>query len=287
MAMRKEGFFNGQNDFELYFQVWECDQPCGTIVLTHGLAEHSECYSDFAQRLNNFNWNVYAWDLRGHGRSHGRRGYVDHFSNYSRDLGLFVRKILVMEEDRENPLVLFGHSMGGLITALALLEGQVEAPNAVVLSSPEFGLKIKVPWFKKKAASCLGQVMPQLTMWNEIQYRDLTRDEEMIKTFGKDPLRHDKISPPVFLGMLEGFNTIREMAPQWQWPLLLQVGGSDPITDPQAAVDFFEQIPTTQKELHIYNDSLHEIYNDLDKDRVYQDLKIFLNPLRATKEAST
>jgi alpha-beta hydrolase superfamily lysophospholipase len=277
MLTRFEGSFLAFDQIELFFQTWIDSAPRGTIVITHGLSEHSECYHALAKSLAAEGWQVFAWDLRGHGRSDGKRGLARNLSEFEQDLDIFVNKIVRTErKSTTGPLILFGHSMGGLITLRALVSGL--HADALVLSSPALGLSVKVPAIKHKIAIYANKWAPTLTLYNEIKYTDLTRDGEMIKLYQKDNLRHDKISPGIFLSMLESFDLITGQAEKIKLPVLMQLAGEDRIVSSEASRAFFEKLPGKKNHLEIYPESYHETYNDLDRDRVISDLKKFINP---------
>lgn len=279
MLQRFEGYFRGSDDTELFYQTWTNDKIRGTFVITHGLAEHSECYHHVAKELCDDGWKVVAWDLRGHGRSEGKRGYVKDFSMFVDDLGRFIKTIAVKDGGNKDGgnVVMFGHSMGGLITVRYL---QTHAPQiaALCLSSPALGLSAKVPKLKEALAHVAVKWVPTLTMYNEIKYEDLTRDEEMLKSHQLDTLRHDKISPGLFLGMVDGFTAAHEQASELKYPVLMQLSGEDRLVSTEASREFFEHLPNKNKELHIYADSLHEVFNDRDRSKAIADLKKFINP---------
>lgn len=274
MAQRFEGQFEGFDQTELFFQTWTPENIRGVLLLTHGLAEHSECYHTLARALSDDGWLVYAWDMRGHGRSEGKRGYVADISNLIDDLECFYR--LISAKHRDQNLVLFGHSLGGLVT-LRFLESKQVNYAAVALSSPCVGLSIPVPKFKEKLAHVANRWLPTLTMHNEIKYEDLTRDEEQIRSYHADALRHDKISPGLFLGMVDNFPLVFEHAAELKQPVLMQLAGQDRLVSTQAARELFEKLPNKKNQLIVYPESYHEIFNDLDRDKVTADLKKFLN----------
>ncbi len=276
MPQRFEGHFKGSDQTELFFQTWNPDKdPArGIFVITHGLAEHSECYATLAKILAEDGWQVYAWDMRGHGRSEGKRGYVKNLSYYVDDLEVFFQ--MITKEAQGKNIVLFGHSMGGLVT-LRYLQSKRVKYAALVLSSPLLGLKLQVPKLKEAAARLAVKWLPTLTMYNEVKYEDLTRDEEMRQAYAKDNLRHDKISPGLFLSMLDNFPLAMQNATEIQSPVLMQIAGEDKIVSPDAERQFYDKL-TGKKQVEIYPDSYHESYNDLDRDKVIADLKKFIHP---------
>lgn len=274
MLQRHEGYFQGSDQNELFFQTWTPDKVRGTVVITHGLAEHSECYHPLARTLSDDGWRVFAWDLRGHGRSEGKRGFVLNISSFIDDFDIFLK--LVRKQSPEFTPILFGHSTGGLITLRGI---QIHKPDytALALSSPAVGLSIPVPKLKEKLAHFAIKWMPTLTMSNEIKYSDLTRDEEMRQSYVKDALRHDKISPGLFLSMVDNFPLALEHAPEIEKPVLMQLAGDDRLVSTSAARTLFEQLTNKKNQLVLYPESYHEIFNDLDREQAIADLKKFIN----------
>lgn len=278
---RSEGHFQSRQT-ELFHQSWTSPQNRATLVLTHGMGEHSEAYVRSADALAKLGWNIHAWDLRGHGRSEGKRGHVDHFTDYTGDLSQFLL-YLQKNELLKQPFALLGHSMGGLITLKYLLDETREGasddpkPRACVLSSPLLDFGLKVPIVKDMAAKVLRQIWPSLTLYNEIKYTELTRDPEWLKTYEKDPLRHDKISPALYDGMITTMLDVREHADQITLPLCLLCAGTDKIVSVAAEKTLFEKLGSTRKKMIVYEESYHEIFNDLDRERAFRDLTSFLH----------
>lgn len=283
MLQRFEGHFIGSDDSELFFQSWTKDEPAqGTVIITHGLAEHSECYHPLAKVLAENNWHVIAWDLRGHGRSEGKRGYVRDFNDYERDLENLVNVVRRQTQVPEAPFILFGHSMGGLITLQYLIRSKQKKPDGACFSSPALGLSVQVPPLKEKIALIAEKWMPTLTLHNEIKYQDLSRDEKMVESYPRDNLRHDKVSPALFLGMLRAFKEVQENASEVTLPVLFQLSGDDRLVSAEASREFFSKLPNKKNQILIYPDSYHEIYNDLDRENVIADLKRFLGGFKRT-----
>jgi alpha-beta hydrolase superfamily lysophospholipase len=277
MAKRFEGHFKGSDQNELFFQTWTPDSVRGVVVITHGLAEHSECYHPLAKSLSDDGWCVCAWDMRGHGRSEGKRGFVLNISSYIDDFDCFLNAMSRETKVKPENLVLFGHSLGGLVT-LRYAQTHDRPYAALALSSPALGLSLPVPKLKEVLANFAIKWFPTITMFNEIKYTDLTHDEDMIKLYQTDNLRHDKISPGLFLSMVENFKEAAAAVESLRQPVLMQVAGEDRLVSTPAARDFFERLPNKKSQLEIYAESYHEIYNDFEKDKAIADLKKFINP---------
>ncbi|HKT96511.1 MAG TPA: alpha/beta fold hydrolase, partial [Paraburkholderia sp.] len=116
---------------ELPLYVWHAETvaPRAAIALIHGLAEHAGRYAALAARLNAAGIDVYAIDLRGHGRAGGRRAWVTRFDDYLDDAQALVEHAATPCSARKTPLFLMGHSMGGAIAALYAIE---RAPHSGV-----------------------------------------------------------------------------------------------------------------------------------------------------------
>lgn len=278
MAVKRfETHIKGSQGQELYFQGWTPDgQVRGSLLITHGQAEHSDCYQALADSLAKDGWHVFAWDLIGHGRSEGQRGYVDNFQTYVEDFKVVI-DYLRHTHPPQGPFILFSHSMGGLICLEALLDEDLGEITAAVFSSPALGFAVEVPTYKKGLAHIANKVFPQLTLYNEVGYEILSRDEEMLKTYERDTLRHSRISSSVFFGFLEGFERLPKEAEKINLPIFFQLPGEDRLISTPASQEVYEKLPHPKNRLEIYHDSFHEIYNDLDREKAISDLKNFIN----------
>ena len=276
---RVEGHFLSRST-ELFYQRWINPTARATLVLTHGLGEHSESYVKSAESIAKLGYSIIAWDLRGHGRSSGKRGHVDHFSDYTTDLSQLLLH-LQKNGQLDQPFALLAHSMGGLITLKYLIEESRDGasddprPKACVLSSPLLGVALKVPVIKSLAADVLFKIWPSMTLANEIQYTDLTRDPEWLKTYPKDSLRHDKISPALYHGMNDAMADVLARADQVKLPIAILAAGDDKIVNVEVTKQVFEKLGSSQKMMKVYEGNYHEIFNDLDRETVFRDLDQF------------
>ena len=283
MTTRTEGHFNGYNNADLFYQTWSIPSPRGTLVVTHGMAEHSESYARFAEGMNKRGWNVIAWDCRGHGKSDGKRGYIEDFAWFSEDLKLFTDHLKKISSFKK-PFFLVAHSMGGLILLKSLLNYGSMGATAVSLSSPLLGIAIKVPPAKDFAAKLLRKVLPTFTMANELHYEHLSHDADVVSSYSKDIMRHDKISPALYFGMLETIAEVGNHHLHVNIPLLMQLAGDDRVVKREASEEFFEKIDAEEKKKIVYDDFYHEIFNESGREKVYDDLNSFFDNAIKTSE---
>ena len=273
---RQEDRLRSFDGTEIYLQMWQAPEAKGLLVVTHGLAEHSECYSRIIERWDLRHWDVVAWDLRGHGHSEGQRGYIERFSDFTKDFNQVLAYLNDRSKLAERPLVLFGHSMGALITFSTALLYHNWPISGVVLSSPLFGVALKVPYWKDKAASILAEYLPRLTLSNEINLNHLTHDDKLVTQFERDPLRHEKVSPSLYLALQNQMVWAAEHAHQWKLPIQFQMAGDDRIVSLDKANEVFETIETSNKQKFVYDNFYHEIFNELGCETVDDDFKDFL-----------
>lgn len=281
MYRRHEGFLQGHDHTQLFFQVWENPEATGTIIIHPGQGEHSECYNRVVEAVKDHRWSVWCLDARGHGRSDGKRGYAANFEDYVRDYKIFLRKVLADSRVTGKPVVLLSHSMGGLIQLKTLIDEPDVKVTAQVCSAPLLGLALPVPPWKSNAAQLMNRIYPKITMWNEIRNEQLTRDLDIIREFEHDVLRHDSISPGVFLGFQPAWEYVRQNAAQIKTPALFQLPEKDPVVSTEASLDVFAQLGTSAKELKVYGDGArHEMYNDIHRQTVFKDLNDYLDQVR-------
>ena len=155
------------------------------LLLIHGIAEHAGRHADVASRLASVGSETHAYDLRGFGASAGRRAYIDRWSEHHDDVE--DRLAAIRAVAGALPVVLYGHSMGGLIAlGYVLAEPPRRQPDLLVLSAP--AIAARVARWKRALADVLGRVAPRLEIPNELPPGGLSRDEEVEVAYRSDPL---------------------------------------------------------------------------------------------------
>jgi len=271
-----EAFFNGYQETRLFYQFWEAKNPKANLIITHGHGEHSECYLRVVEALSDLPLRIFAWDLRGHGRSEGLRGYALNFEDYNRDYEALMMHLQREHQIFQKPLFLLAHSMGALIQLKALTENIHWPVTAQALSSPMMGISVEVPLIKDLGAVALRMFLPKVTMGNELSYDDLSRDPVIHQEYDRDVLRHAQMSSGVYLGSLAAMELVKAKVQRIQVPTLLQIAEKDPVVSTEKNLAMFKKLGSKEKLLKVYPDRKHELFNDLGREEVLHDLHDFL-----------
>jgi alpha-beta hydrolase superfamily lysophospholipase len=215
-----------------------------------------------------------ALDFRGHGRSPGRRGVVRRYDELVGDFRAVVSWVRRRRPDL--PLFALGHSNGGQVVlryALAPDEGVV----GVIASNPSIRIAMPVPPAKLKVGKLLLSLAPWITLRADAPSSLLTRDPEMQERHRTDGLRHSRMSAPLFFGMVEGGEMLLSRAGEIRVPILMLVGGSDPVINPESNRELHERLGSADKTLLLYPRMLHEPFNELGREQVFDDLSRWID----------
>ena len=154
------------------------DPSKGSVILVHGLGEHSKRYEKLIQMLNKKGYAVHVFDWPGHGKSTGKKGRT------TIEEGINIIDAIV-NKNKVKPF-LFGHSMGGL-TAIRCIELFPEKIKGIVLSAPELAFDERISSNLIKLSEILSHILPTITVNNRIIPEELSRNEESVKKYLKDP----------------------------------------------------------------------------------------------------
>lgn len=236
---------------------WDPPEPRGRVVLVHGYGEHGGRYGGTAAWLNGLGWSVSAQDHRGFGRSGGPRGDGPGLDAFVEDLHGF----LAGERLPDRPLVVLGHSFGGLVSLLALA-GRPGLADAAVLTSPALVLR-PLPRSLRILRRVLLRLAPHLSV-DLPNNKDLVcSDPAEVERYWTDPLCHRHISAAFHAGFEEGWNRLLPRAPGLDLPLLVLEAGEDTVADPDAADPFWARVPPAGLTRIRLAGFRHEILHDL------------------------
>lgn len=260
--------------------LWGRQRPRAVVLVVHGLGEHAWRYNALANQLNDWGFLVRAYDQRGHGESSGKKGCLPANDTLVRDLSDVLGDTYAsLCRKGEIPLVLLGHSMGGLVAALHVAQQGIgnDLPwvDALVLSSPALdpGLTLMQRWL----LLILPKVLPNLTAANGLDPQLISHDPDVVAAYIADPQVHDRISPRLGRFIADGGPQVQARASEWLVPTLLMFAGSDGLVDANGSRRFAAAAPPEVVQAHCFEDLYHELFNELDRNAVLDHLRSWLN----------
>ncbi len=249
-------------------------RPRAVVLLVHGLGEHAWRYDHLAIQLNAWGFCVRAFDQRGHGDSYGKPGVLP-----SDDALLDDLKELV-EDTREHmcerwgcPLIVLGHSMGGLVAALFVLR-QLAPVDGLVLSSPALDPGLR--GLQKSLVEVLYRVAPNWALPSGLDTSKISHDEAVVRAYQKDRRVHNRISARLARFVVRGGTQVMAGAPTWRVPTLLMYAGDDHLVQAAASLAFSKAAPPEVVTSHCLEGQYHEVFNEKDNRPAFAHLKAWL-----------
>ena len=264
-----ESTFSGFGGLELYYQCWRPEgEPTAALAVVHGFGEHSGRYDNVVGWFVPQGYAVHAFDLRGHGRSPGPRGYVNEWAEFREDVKSFLE--LVHEQEPGRPVVLLGHSMGGLI----VLESVLHHPGGlagVIASGPTLA-QVGVSPLLMTLSKVLSGILPRLALNTKLDATTISRDPAVVEAYVNDPLVHSLGTPRLGTELTQAVEWTQAHAAEMRVPCLIVHGSADRLAPPEGSRVFYENIRLGDKERQAYEGYYHEVFNDVGKERVLADV---------------
>ena len=266
--------FDGAGGVEIAWQSWlPSREPRATVVIAHGVSEHSDRYAHVADRLTRAGYVVYALDHRGHGESEGPRALVDRVEHAVADIDTMIG--IARTEQPEGKVFLLGHSMGGALAAEYALAHQ-DRIDGLVLSAPASDASAASA-FERVAGRVLSAVAPKVGVF-QVEAEGISRDPNVVRTYVEDPrVFHGKLPARTVSELVQSAQTMPERVSAITLPLLVMVGTGDEVVPPTAARMIEAGASSEDKRLIEYEGLFHEILNEPEQDRVMDDLVAWLD----------
>jgi alpha-beta hydrolase superfamily lysophospholipase len=266
-----EGKFAGRNNFSLYWQAWLPEGPPKAILLiVHGIAEHSGRYTNLVNYFVPKGYAVYSFDQRGHGKSDGKRSYIERFSYYVDDLQTFFS--LVRTENPNTKIFMVGHSLGSTIALDYTLEHQREL-QGLIISGTTLKAGASISRAAILAAKILSVVMPKIGV-SALDPGGISRDPAVVAAYVNDPLNYTgKLSARFGVELLKTMDMLQKRLSEITLPILIMQGSQDRISDPSSSKILFDGVSSKDKTMKIYEGFYHEIFNDPERQQVFSDME--------------
>ncbi len=266
--------FTGKGGLQLYCQQWIPEgEPKASLLVVHGVGEHSGRYTNLVEYLVPRGYAIFGHDHRGHGKSPGDRIYIDRWDDYRQDLRAQVQRVLKIAPHQ--PLFIFGHSMGGLMTldfALhypAGIAGVIVSGAALDSGGASAGLKL--------AAKILSRFAPRYYLQSPIAPEQLSRDPAVGEAYVADPLVFIGNTPRWGVEMIKTIEWVQAHVSDWTLPLLMTHGEADQIVSIAGSRRFYDKLNCPDKAFISYPAGRHESHNELNYLEVLADIENWLS----------
>lgn len=266
-----EGSLQGIGDVNLFYQRWQPEKkPEAVLAIVHGFGDHSGRYMNIVEYFVPRKYAVYGLDLRGHGRSSGRRGYINSIGEFRGDVAAFVQ--MVARQEPETPIFLWAHSMGGLIGLDHILH-YPEGLRGAIISAPLLNPAGVAKPYVVILTRILSRLWPTFSIEVGLDPSTLARNPVVGKTYSEDPLVHGRASTRLGTELELAANWVKAHAAGIKTPLLMIHGELDAISAVSDARSFFGQVTFADKELKVYPGGYHESHNDIQYEQVMKDVE--------------
>jgi alpha-beta hydrolase superfamily lysophospholipase len=270
----REGTFTGYDDLSLYYQAWLPVKGAARAVLInlHGLGDHSSLYPSIAAHFPVRGIAIYAYDMRGNGRSPGQRAYLRHWGEYRGDLHAFVDK--VREWEGRLPIFLLGNSLGGLV----VLDFGLHHPEGlagIIAAAPPLG-EVGVPSYLMALGRIMSRIWPRFSLEVGMDLSGLARDPAVIRNVLADPLFHRRGTARLSTEVIRAIARVQSRADELSVPLLMLHGSADRMVQPEGSRDFFRKVGSADREFQEYPGAYHALFADVNQAEVLEDVERWL-----------
>lgn len=265
--MYKEDLVPSFDGTKLRFRKDIIDNPKAVLLICHGLCEHLNRYDYFTKSLNENEISVYRYDQRGHGKSEGKDVYFSTYTEMPDDANFFFE--IAKKENPNIPIFVLGHSMDGETAALFATKYSGKA-NGIILSGALTRLNNNL--FPSELLKADDDFYFENALGDGV-----CSDKDVVEKYVKDPLVRKMISAKLVKEVVKGVEYLKNNPTQFKEPVLILHGANDGLVSEKDSRDLFGEISSKDKGLIIYPNLFHEILNEPIKDRIINEIIIWIN----------
>lgn len=257
-----------RDNIQIYSEIHESDKDVW-LIGTHGIGEHLGRHK-YLVDLFGEKYNICQYDLRGHGKSSGKKAYVENFSDYMLDLKEVIT--FLKEKYRMERFVLFGHSMGALITSAYMQSYAEESsyPEKVVLNAPPVGLDGILGEIVKilpiEIVGYLSKIPFSVPLGGLVNLNYLSHDSTIKDLYLRDDLNQMKLHSKLLIELVKASKETYSKPLRSRAQSYVSVGSDDKVVGSQALVDYFTHMDKSFA-LKVFEGAYHEIHNEIEKYR--------------------
>jgi alpha-beta hydrolase superfamily lysophospholipase len=272
----EKGWFESGDGTRLLWRRRRPDSdPRATLLFVHGLAEHSGRYLHVLERFSAAGYDCWALDYRCHGESPGLRVHVERFDEFVEDVAAAHR--MVREAVPQGPLVLVGHSQGGLLV-LRYVVTHPEGVDGIIISSPFLGMHpdSKPPAALQMVANIISTFSSRLMFSKVADPSFLSRTPGVAEAYVADPLVSSTVSARWFTEVIRAQLDTRERAGKLAVPALIMQSGDDRLVDPAVTRAYAAGAPAELVEYVEWPGLYHEMFNEPEREQVFERMEAWL-----------
>lgn len=250
----------------VHYERWLPDgEVTRIVIIVHGYAEYAARYAHVAARLNADGAAVYAEDHMGHGHSDGERALITDFGNVVRDLRSLYD--IATEAHPDVPVVMVGHSMGGLLTSRFAQTYPGDLTGIGLLGA------VIGDWTWARDALAAPELPPASD-----DFSGMSRDPETVHGYATDPLIYrDAYKRPLLEAEMIALDQFQDDIAALTMPVLFCHGDDDPYVDYRTSLAAVEAMPSADKTIHVYPGARHELVNETNRDEVIAEIADFVD----------
>lgn len=249
---------------DLFYRHWPSTAPRrGCVVMFHRGHEHSGRIAHLVDELDLPEFDVFAWDARGHGRSPGMRGYSPSFATSVRDVQTFIDHIHATHGIAHEDMAVLAQSVGAVLVA-TWAHDYAPKVRCLVLASPAFKVKLYVP-FARAGLRLMQALRGNFFVNSYVKSKFLTHDPVRQQSYDADPLIARAISVNILLGLYEAAERVVADAQAITLPAQLLISGADWVVHHGPQHEFFERLGTSVKEKHVLEGFYHDTLGELNR----------------------
>jgi acylglycerol lipase len=270
-----ETTWKARDGLEIFAQGWEPDAgtPKAVACLVHGLGEHTSRYAHVGEAFSKEGYVLFGADLRGHGRSGGARGHINSIEDFMQDMDVFIEQARGRYAGR--PLILYGHSLGGILVLYYCLKRK---PNlkGVIATDSALHTALENQTVKVLVAKVLGSILPAVSLPSGLDPTTISRDEKVVQAYINDPLVHYQVSLGFGRIILGVTKWTLEHASEFPLPLLLLHGRADVLAFPSSSIEFAAALKD-KCTLLLWDKAYHELHNEPEQAEVFKAMTTWMD----------
>ena len=254
----------------IHYERWAPDGPARRIVVVvHGYAEYAARYGHLAERLMADGAVIYGEDHMGHGRSDGERALITDFEHVVDDLRTLVD--IAQAEHPRLPVVMIGHSMGGLLASRFAQEYPNDVAGIVLLGA------VIGDWNWAREALAQPELPPATT-----DFSGMSRDADAVEAYATDPLIYrGRYKRPLLEAEVIALDRFRAQVSALSMGVLFCHGTDDPFVDYRTSLEAVQSMPSEDKTIRLYEGARHELVNETNRDEVIDEIAAFVARITA------